>query len=196
MVETHWAIWPELLCSVNPWSSAFLGLGLSDALNELRWPLRAVWLLGPSHHHLHFTGYPRYTLYNETVDGEPQGQQEGCGVGQLIMTPRLAKFIQRTHQWKCCYLSRIRPIPAGGCDTGQGVWRHLDREMVAEGPVKAVCCFLPHLTPAFNPESGDYHLPCVYIMHTVTRNRSCHTWQHSSYHEEESPFATVFQARP
>lgn len=28
-------------------------------------------------------------------------------------------------QWKCCHLSRIGPIPVGGCDTGQGVWRHL-----------------------------------------------------------------------
>lgn len=64
-----------------------------------------------------------------------------------IITPWLESWVQRTYQRKCCYLSRIWSIPVGGCDTGQGVWRHLDREMVADGQVGTMCCLLPHPHP-------------------------------------------------
>lgn len=83
--------------------------------------------------------------------------------------------VQRTYQRKCCHLSGIWAIPAGGCDTGQGVWRHLDREMVADGPVRTLCCFLLNLAPTSNPESGDYCFHCVSTAHTITPPRSRHT---------------------
>lgn len=41
---------------------------------------------------------------------------------------------RRTYKRECCHLSGIRPIPVGGCDAGQGVWRHLrQRQWTGEG---------------------------------------------------------------
>lgn len=52
---------------------------------------------------------------------------------------------RRTYKWECCHLSGVRPIPVGGCDTGQGVWRHLRRDMDGGG-VRAELCLLPYIT--------------------------------------------------
>lgn len=69
---------------------------------------------------------------------------------------------RRTYKWECCHLSGIWPIPVGGCDTGQGVWRHLrQRQWIGEGSEQKPAFHLSCLPVSWwKPMDGGWFSVC------------------------------------
>lgn len=80
-----------------------------------------------------------------------KGAPQEMGLGKETPTQLHIQLQGRTYKWECRHLSGIWPIPVGGCDTGQGVWRHLRETRMTVSSALLSALRLSHQASAGSP---------------------------------------------
>lgn len=84
------------------------------------------------------------TIMRNLQEWEPLHMGDGSSYAHDHSASWHIQLQRGTYKWECCHLSGIRPIPVGGCDTGQGMWRHL-RQAKGRGIRAEHCFFVPYI---------------------------------------------------